>query len=60
MVIVGYFSVIGLTCLTNLVIIRHHLGLEVRSARLFEFIMILGAKLLRDGGPEALGSKFLW
>jgi hypothetical protein len=57
---VGYFSVIGLTCLTNFVIIRYHLGLDVRSAHLFEFIMMLGAKPLRDEGPGAtpLGAGF--
>ncbi|PWA94486.1 Pentatricopeptide repeat-containing protein [Artemisia annua] len=57
-------SVIGLTCLTTLVIIRHHLGLEVRSARLFESIMIIGAKPLRDGvragGVQVVMFIYLW
>ena len=47
----------GLTCLTNLIIIIHRLGMEVRSARLFEFIMILGANPLRDGGPGAVPGR---
>lgn len=33
------------------------MNLEVRSARLYEFIMILGAKPLKDGGSGAAPPK---
>ena len=59
----GYFSVIGLTWLISIVIMIHHLSMEVRSARLFKFIMMLGAKPLnrwmgvRGQRPRVAGSK---